>query len=505
MPKIATKSNIAKRVELEIRKNNLTLLTQDFKKSFPKGEIFLVGGIVRDIALGRKKKGDLDFVIRNVKSKDLKKFLARHGKVNLVGKSFGVFKFRPKGSRTNDFIDFALPRTEHSLGTGGYRDFDVQSDPKLPLKEDLARRDFTINSLAWCIKRKKLIDEFGGVNDLRAGIIRTVGNPKERFLEDYSRMLRALRFATELGFEIENHTWRAIKKLMQEINKKKAGKFIVPRETIAKEFLKSFFADPVDAFGWWDASTAFGYLIPEVSELKRCPQPKEFHSEGNAWKHIELALGKLMSPEFIQEFGKEKPSLYVSLGVLFHDIAKSRTVKPKSKKRAHISFPGHAELGAKMTREIVKRLSLESYKAEGVDIEAKKLAWLVQKHMFILGNDPKELDNIQIEQYFMQKEFPKNYLLQICYCDIKGSKMGSTIVNLYELHYLGYKDRIRKLERRFPKGLPKPLLNGSEVQKILKIKPGPRIAQVLKNLREAQLSGDISTKKHAEKFIKKTA
>lgn len=499
MLKISSSQKIDQAVNRALAKNKITGLAKDFSKQFPKAEIFLVGGLIRDILMGRSKNGDLDFVVRNITADELKKFLSSYGKVDLVGKNFGVFKFKPRGG---DFIDFALPRTEHSLGTGAYRDFKIQSDPNLPLKKDLGRRDFTINALAWDLKSKKLIDYFNGINDIRAGIIRAVGQPKQRFLEDYSRMLRALRFAAELNFSIERQTWSAIKKLIRLINKKKQGNFIVPREIIAKEFLKSFYAQPLDAFEWWDGSGAFSQLVPEITALKSCGQPKDFHAEGDAWKHIRLALDVLNSKEFSQEFKQKQIPLYVSLGVLFHDIAKPKTAAPKSPRRGHISFPGHARLGADMTRQIVKRLRLESHKAEGVDINPKKLAWLVEQHMFILGNDPKSVPWTTVEEFFMQKDFPKNYLLQVCYCDIKGSRMGAEISNLYELYYLGYRDKIRKLGKRFPAGLPKNLVDGNDIKKALSIKPGPKIAKMLQAVREEQLAGKIKTKKQALNFLK---
>jgi len=502
MLKISSKQKIAPAVQKELKQKNIDALIGKFIKEFSEGEIFLVGGVLRDILIGRKKRNDFDFVVRGVQPTKLKLFLQKYGTVSLVGKNFGVFKFRPKNFKESKFIDFALPRTEHALGSGGYRDFDVQSNANLPIEKDLSRRDFTINALAWDLKNKKLIDLFGGLNDLRGGIIRTVGDPKERFFEDYSRILRALRFAAELNFEIENRTWRAIKKLMPAINKKKAAKFIVPRETVAKEFLKSFYADPLDSFERWDQAGAFERLIPEITTLKICPQPFEYHAEGNAWKHIHLALKVLVSEKFKKEFNIGHPPLYVSLGVLFHDIAKPKTVTRRSKKHAHISFPGHAALGAKMAKKIVKRLCLESFKAPGIDIEAKKLGWLVEQHMFILGNDPKSVPLTTIEEYFMKENFPRDFLLQICYCDIRGSKMGSSIANVYEINYFGYKERIRKLRKRFPKGLPEKLLDGREIQEILKIKPGPKIAQLLKDIREEQLQGNIETKKEAKKFLK---
>ena len=111
-----------------------------FYKAFPKGEIYLVGGKVRDILLQRAS-ADYDFVVRLVEPKALEKFLAKEGKVNFVGKSFGVFRFVPKKFSLNEEIDIALPRTEESFLTGGYRDFDIQTDPALPIEEDLKRRD----------------------------------------------------------------------------------------------------------------------------------------------------------------------------------------------------------------------------------------------------------------------------------------------------------------------------------------------------------------------------
>src|SRR3989339_281163 len=185
----------------------------DLLEKFPQAEVYLVGGAVRDIILDRETK-DFDFVIGNVKADELEKFLAGLGEVNLVGKSFGVFKFVPTGFHVGDnnfeALDIALPRTEVAGMSGGYKDFEVQSDPSLPIEDDLGRRDFTINALAWDIKNKKLIDEFSGVKDLEQSIIRAIGDPEQRFQEDYTRMLRAVRFSCQLGFKIESKTLKAI-------------------------------------------------------------------------------------------------------------------------------------------------------------------------------------------------------------------------------------------------------------------------------------------------------
>src|SRR3989338_8150353 len=243
---------------------------KQLKKQLPQAEIFLVGGAVRDIILGRETK-DFDFVIRNVSKKNLEKFLLKLGKVNLVGKKFGVFKFRPRGWQGED-IDIALPRTEHSIGmTCGSRDFKIQSNAKLKIEDDLSRRDFTINAMAWDINQSKLIDPFNGLSDLKNKIIKTVGKAELRFKEDYSRMLRAIRFAVQLnlpagkaGFEIESKTWQTIKKSIQNLNKKINGEWVVAREIIAKELTKAISAQPVLALELLDKSNTLKHLMPEL-------------------------------------------------------------------------------------------------------------------------------------------------------------------------------------------------------------------------------------------------
>ena len=121
-------------------------------EQFPQAQIYVVGGAVRDFLLGRASK-DLDFVVRGVPAEELEEFLEGMGRINLVGRNFGVFKFVPSGGDDHNPIDIALPRTEHALGTGGYHDFEVQSDPELPIEDDLSRRDFTVNAIALDITR----------------------------------------------------------------------------------------------------------------------------------------------------------------------------------------------------------------------------------------------------------------------------------------------------------------------------------------------------------------
>lgn len=227
----------------------------------PEARWFVVGGAVRDALLGRATT-DVDFAVVGIEAPSLEKFLRERGEVNLVGNAFGVFKFRPRESDAS--YDIALPRREHPAGTGGYRDVETQSDPRLPIEEDLARRDFTVNAMAWDLAAARLIDPYRGRADIEKKLLRAVGNPSERFAEDLTRLLRGLRLAVQLGFEIERETWSAMQALMPRIAEKRDGRRIVPEELAARELLKSLAADPVRAAMMWEDGGALKALAPEL-------------------------------------------------------------------------------------------------------------------------------------------------------------------------------------------------------------------------------------------------
>ncbi|MBI5405016.1 MAG: CCA tRNA nucleotidyltransferase [Candidatus Kerfeldbacteria bacterium] len=181
----------------------LTVIQSAFDRTA--AEIFVVGGAVRDALLGRPVT-DLDLVIRGLDADRIESTLRTLGRVNLVGKKFAVFKL----IINKHIIDVALPRTDDSYGTGKYKDVAVTADPQLPIEDDLKRRDFTINAMAWNAAARQLIDPFNGQSDLTAKLVRAVGDPIVRFQEDATRIVRAVRFAIELRFTIEPQTQSAI-------------------------------------------------------------------------------------------------------------------------------------------------------------------------------------------------------------------------------------------------------------------------------------------------------
>lgn len=248
----------------------------EFLTSHPTAQMYLVGGAVRDLLLNRRmREFDFDFVTQGLDQISLESWLGIRGELSLVGQHFGVYKFMPIGFSTRDiaFIDIALPRTEAVTdgSLGGYKDFDIQSDPNLPIEDDLARRDFTINAMAFDIRARTLIDPFNGQADLQRKFIRAVGTPAERFTEDLSRILRGMRFATELEFTLEEETSRAMKELLPKINTQKEvdGKleYVVPRETVGMELAKTLSRNPTRGLQELQAHSAIAELFPGVQTI----------------------------------------------------------------------------------------------------------------------------------------------------------------------------------------------------------------------------------------------
>jgi poly(A) polymerase len=474
-------------------------------RTFPKAEVYLVGGAVRDILLGREVK-DYDFVVRGVPARELARSLGKLGRVDLVGRVFGVLKFVPKKMKAGlEPFDIALPRTERSTGDGGYRDFVVRSDHRLPIEDDLARRDFTINALAFQLGTRELIDPFGGLPDLRKKIIRAVGKPAERFKEDYSRMLRALRFAVQIGFTIEEKTWKALASLMPRINDEretpKGMERVVPYETIAREFLKALVADPIKTIELWHDSRALKTLIPELLKMRGCPQPPNYHSEGDVWTHMMMALKVLRSPAFRKEFGKEMPDALTTLAVLFHDIGKPYTIQtPEKHGTDRIRFNEHDKIGAEVTEKIARRLHLSAPGEFNVDIP--KLHWLIAHHLLAVHGNVKTMKASTIEKYFFNPAVPGETLWKLMFAD-----GGATIAENGKAMLTDYRG-LRARRNAIAHGakrytLPKPLLDGNEIMKLLKLKPGPEVGQALRALREEQLAGKIRGTTAARAFLKK--
>ncbi|OJI06886.1 hypothetical protein BK004_01975 [bacterium CG10_46_32] len=471
-------------------------------EEFPKTEVFLVGGAVRDTLLG-KKITDIDLLVRNITGDELGDFLARVGRVVFAGKQFGVWKFNEIGRPREEVYDIALPRTEFSMHKQGiYKDFKVRTNPRLPIEEDLSRRDFTINAMAYNLVEEKLIDPHQGQEDLKNKLIRTVGSSKERFQEDYSRILRAIRFSVQLGFAIEKQTLATATQMMPQINNSIDGKRVLPHEVIAEEFLKSLAANPAKAIMLWDKTHALRETLPEILETKGCVQPDNWHTEGDVWTHTLIALSKLSSEEFKKEFNNEKPDLELVLAVLFHDVGKPYTIKTPEKDGAdRIRFDGHDEVGAKVTKEALDRIRISA--PPGVGVSADHVAWMISHHMLLVHGKPETLRADTIEKYFFSHRWPSRNFLKLLYVDGIATigHDGNGMTNLYDT----LKERITEIKKKTGSHgtkLVKPLLTGKDVMDTLHREPGPTIGTILQEIRAKQLSGDLTSKADALEYLK---
>ncbi|MEW5993982.1 MAG: hypothetical protein AB1744_06260, partial [Candidatus Zixiibacteriota bacterium] len=206
-----------------------TLTQEAIDDILSKGRIFEVGGAVRDrLLFGEGRVHDRDYLVTGIPYDELSSVLRKYGRVDLVGRSFGVIKFTQPGANGSQTLDITLPRCEHSTGTG-HRDFNVAFDPHLKVEEDLARRDFTVNAMALALDNGELIDPLNGREDIQQRRIRMVYD--DSFKDDPLRMLRAVQFAARFEFTVEPATFEAMKRLAPMIQ-------TVSSERIAEELNK---------------------------------------------------------------------------------------------------------------------------------------------------------------------------------------------------------------------------------------------------------------------------
>ena len=495
----------AVRVQIEALERLQGSFISALTRRFPGAQLYVVGGALRDAMLGRQTK-DLDFVVRGVPGEALERFLGGLGRVHYVGKAFGVYKFVPEGWDPADSIDVALPRTEHSQTLSGvYREFSVQSDPALRIEDDLGRRDYTVNAMALDAVTGNLVDPYDGKTDVCKHRLRAVGDPDKRFAEDYSRMLRGLRLACQLGFELEPRTWDSLRRLMPQINATRRGEFLVPRETVGREVVRAFTADPVLAFDLWERSGAIAAVMPELLAMKNCPQPSNYHAEGDVWVHTRLALERLMSPDFSSEWPGRRPDAEVIFGVLLHDVAKPATITtPEKDGTDRIRFNGHDHVGARMARQVCERLKLSQFPRDSEwHIDPDRVSWLVAHHLLLIHGDIAEMKNSTIERYFFADRKAGEQLLMVMWADGMATVPESGAPDLS--NYRAMRGRIAALlaldrERR---GLPPPLIDGRRIMAEFAIESGPIVGKYLALIREAQLSGEVTTADEAIAWLRR--
>ncbi len=295
-----------------------------------KSDLYLVGGSVRDILLGiENASADTDYLVSGIGLDSLVDILKRFGKTDFVGKSFGVIKFTPEGA---DTVDISFPRKEESTGLG-HRDFSVSFDPGISVEEDLLRRDYTANSIAFDLSRSSLVDPLGGREDIENRILRV--NRDGSFVEDPLRILRGVQFMVRFGFSVEDRTEKLMKQHASTIGS-------VSKERISLELNKmmTFSERPGDGFIFMHDTGILPYILPELEDTWGTQQ-NEFHVD-------DVFLHSVKCCDLADR------NLEVRWAGLLHDLGKKKT---KKKVRGRVVFHGHEFESAGIARNILGRLS----------------------------------------------------------------------------------------------------------------------------------------------------
>jgi poly(A) polymerase len=413
-------------------------------------EALFAGGCVRDRLLG-KEAHDID-IATSARPEEIQKLFPR---TVAVGAQFGVIVVLEDGGE----FQVATFRSD-----GAYRDGRHPESVAFTNAEgDARRRDFTVNGLFFDPLTRQILDFVGGEADLRAGILRSIGDPHARFAEDKLRLIRCVRFAASLGFEIEAETWRALVERAPEIT-------AVSAERIRDELVKIFtHPSRVRGFDLLDQSGLLAILLPEVESLKGCEQPPDFHPEGDVFVHTRLMLSLLPA----------RVSTPLVFSVLFHDIGKPPTFHIDETGR--IRFNGHESISASMTEKIFARLRFSNAETEATVVGVKN-------HMAF-----KDVQNMRV-------------------ATLKRFLARPTIDDELELHRVdcqgshglldNYDFLLRKREEFSNEPLiPPPLITGRDLI-AAGLKPGPPFKKLLDSAQALQLEGGLKTRDDALAWLR---
>ena len=456
-------------------------------------QTFWVGGCVRDFLLGREPQ---DYDIATDARPDQIEKLFR--KTIPVGKKFGVMVVIEDKQQ----FQVATFRAEANYQDGRRPEKVVFASAEA----DALRRDFTVNGLFFDPLTEKIHDWVGGERDLRAKIIRTIGTPEERFAEDHLRLLRAVRFAAQLGFEIEPQTFAAVKSLAPKIK-------LISAERVRDELIKLFATGLVaqasclsdsfpkivnsrdephrqDACATTAArglvllrdSGLLEQILPELAATISCEQSPDYHPEGSVFNHIRLMLEKLPLPPLLKSsFGAARAHELLPWAVLLHDIAKPVTAERDATTGA-IHFYGHEKVGAEMVRAMLNRLR---FPKQPID----EIVACVLHHMQF--KDVKQMRKATLRRLLLRETFPLE--LELHRLDCLGSHGD---LELYEFLI----QQAEALEKK--PAIRPPLLTGDDLI-ALGIKPGPAMGALLNEIREKQLADELQTPRQAKAWVKK--
>jgi poly(A) polymerase len=421
-------------------------------------QAYFVGGCVRDVILGREP-ADYDIATEATPDQVMRIFPETYA----VGAKFGVVLVPASsaGANEDEVVEVATFRSDIGYSDGRHPDqVRYSKDPR----EDVERRDFTINGLLLNPINQEVLDFVGGRKDLESHIIRAIGEPERRFAEDKLRMLRAVRFAARFGYIIEPVTFAAIQKLASQIHQ-------VSRERVRDELTKMLTEGHArSAFLLLDQTGLLREVLPEISAMKGVEQPPQFHPEGDVFVHTLLLLDKLPQPQPCP------PTL--AWGALLHDVGKPATFRIAPDR---IRFDGHVDVGIKMAAEICRRLRFSNDDAE-------QIIALVGNHMrFAQAQQMKEST---LKKFMRMPRFEEH--LELHRMDCQASHGDLTSFNF-----------VREKMAVMPAEVmrPAPLITGDDLIEA-GYAPGPQFKEILAAIEDGQLEGRLRDRNAALEFVR---
>jgi poly(A) polymerase len=410
---------------------------------------YLAGGCVRDRVLGVEPK---DFDIATDARPEVVEEIFDH--TIAVGARFGVIAVIIDG----DTFEVATFRADAEY-VDGRRPSAVRFGT---IEEDAKRRDFTIGGMYYDYATDRVIDLIGGMRDLRAGIIRAIGDPYARFDEDHLRILRAARFAARFGFQIDPATWAAMKRSAPSIVA------IAPERIGAELVMLMTEGGAARGMDILFESGLMNILLPEVVAMRGCGQPENFHPEGDVYVHTRLAAS-MLAPGCSET---------VAFGILFHDISKPQT---RAEADGKVTFYGHTDIGAEIASSIMARLKRSRFTQE-------RVAYLVRNHLRLCMAPrmrPATLKRMLAESGFDE-------LMDVALMDTFASSS-----------YMGYWNFCRRaIDSMTPDEIRPPRLVGGDDLIAMGLSPGPRFKAILKDVEDQQLDGVLSTHESAIDYIR---
>lgn len=415
------------------------------------GNIYEVGGCVRDQLLGiGVSEKDRDYLVTQIPIDDLVDILRKFGRVDLVGKSFGVIKFTAhnNGSGPYPAVDIALPRREFSTGAA-HRDFSVDFDHTLPVEEDLKRRDFTINAVARDLGTGELIDPLDGRIDIEHKNLRMIS--EESFKDDPLRILRGVQFVARFDLQIESATYQAMKEnahLMTSVSPERVN------EELNKMLVRA--EKPSVGFRLMHDVGLLEILIPELVESVGVDQPGGYHAH-DVFEHL------------LKTTDAAEPRLRLRWAALLHDITKPRAKRVVDSKA---TFYGHEASGARLARNVLKRLRYPKHLIDDVST-------LVERHMFTIPPTDKGLRRL------IRKTGPELIfdLLDLRRADVVGQGMGNPTDDVDE-----FEQRIREeIDKKPPFSVRDLAIDGNDIMEEFDLEQSPLIGEILDHLLEIVL------------------